>query len=267
MEADTGADIIISPLSMPINATLLQRHIDAGALLVQRKSGADLPASITDGRLYHSLAKMRMTGARQFQCVLLTTGHYWPTTKGKVNIVTPSFPSGKVSRRRYPQIDYAAILSAIQGWTWRGGVYAAPLTCDDEIPGWCTNTERRLKQIINQGNGRELWPMPPEFYDPPEANDPLQELILVTDWRKILAAFDGVGPAKVNSLKNCMIEHGVEHTLIQALMWIATGTNKIPGWGPVIRKRVTDQLGGAGTWARLAELRNAAKKDKHNAVQ
>ena len=58
LEERTGADFLLSSLQMPAaNDALLRRHCEAG-ILVQRKSGLDLPSSIIDGRLSHSLGKM-----------------------------------------------------------------------------------------------------------------------------------------------------------------------------------------------------------------
>jgi len=257
LESLTGADFAISPLGMPVNATLLPRHIAAGMLLIQRKSGSDLCASITDGRLYSSLARMRATGARQWQCVLLTTGRYEPAKNGKVRIVTPTFRNdGRVTTksRTHPQMTYAGVQSAIEGWTWLGGVYL-PLSCDEEIPGWCARTERRLKDKSSSST-RELWPAPPELYDPPAHDDPLQEPILVKDWRTILAAFPGVGPVRATALRDAMLEHGNMDTLTQALMWATEDFTAVPGWGQGTRRKVRAALGlqdGYGiseTWKR-----------------
>lgn len=257
LETDTGADIIISPLSIPVTSALLNRHLNAGALLIQRKSGADLPASITDGRLYRSLAKMRSLGVRQFQCVLLTTGYYWPGRNGKTLIVTPNLTTGKLAKQHYPHITYTSIPSAIESWTWLGGVHYS-LTCDAEIPGWILNTERRLKQKVNQGGARELWPVPLELYDPPADDDPLQESILVTGWRALLSSFKGAGPSRVNSLNASMIQHNIPSTLIDALVWIIIAPDDtIPGWGQKTREKIINQLGGPDAWKRLLTTSDA----------
>jgi ERCC4-type nuclease len=83
LESLTGCDIMISTLTMPCTTeALVRKHVEAGALLVQRKSLQDLVRSIGD-RINHSLAKilakMRSTGASSWQCILLSTGFYAPS--------------------------------------------------------------------------------------------------------------------------------------------------------------------------------------------
>jgi len=254
LESLTGADFAISPLGMPFNAKFLPRHIAAGMLLIQRKSGSDFCASISDGRLYTSLARMRATMACQWQCVLMTTGYYQPAKGGKVCIVSPTFHTdGRVTmkRRQYPQMSYTGVQSAIEGWTWLGGVYL-PLSCDDEIPSWCVRTETRLMDKIGDV-ARELWPAPSKLYDPPTDDDPLQELVLVTGWRAAFnAAFRNIGPAKVNALKDSMVKHGIQHTLIDALIWVIVAPKgEIQGWGKKTRQNVIRQLGDTDACERL----------------
>lgn len=247
LESLTGADFAISPLGMPFTAKFLPRHIDAGMLLIQRKSGSDLCASISDGRLYSSLARMRATGARQFQCVLMTTGYYQPAKNGKVRIVTPTFhDDGRVTtkRRTHTHMHYASVQSALEGWTWLGGVYL-PLSCDSEIPSWCARTEKRLKDKSGT-KLRELWPAPVELYDPPEKDDPLQVPVLVKDWRAILAAFPGIGPVRATALRDAMLEWNASDTLVQALIF-ASWDGKMPigakGWGSGTQRKVKAALG------------------------
>ena len=244
LENLTGADFAISPLGMPFTTKFLPRHIDAGMLLIQRKSGGDFCASISDGRLYASLARMRATGARQWQCVLMTTGRYEPAKNGKVRIITPTFhDDGRVTtkRRLHTHMHYASVQSAIEGWTWLGGVYL-PLSCDAEIPSWCARTEKRLKDKSGTKT-RELWPAPPELYDPPEKDDPLQKPVLIKDWRAVLAAFPGVGPVRVTALRDAMLEHGTHDTLLWALIWATDKGTRVRGWGKGTRRRVREMLG------------------------
>lgn len=249
LESLTGADILISPLQMPMTEVLLPRHIKAGALLAQRKSGADLPASI-DSRLWTSLARMRATGARQWQCCLLLTGFYLPNTKtGKVLIITPEFhQDGRVTFRteNYPHMDYKSVQSSLRHWCWYGGV-VHQLTCDDEIPGWCKVAEKRLMEKRKAGKTKEIWPDAEKLFDPPAKDDPLQEPIEVRDWRRILAQLDKVGPIRATALRDAMLEAGADGTLFQALCWASwerrDGLPKVKQWGKGTIQSVKGELG------------------------
>lgn len=58
LESKTGADILVSPLSLPATTnSLLERHCESG-MLIQRKHLMDFPSSVVDNRLTHSLMKM-----------------------------------------------------------------------------------------------------------------------------------------------------------------------------------------------------------------
>ena len=249
LEKLTGADILISPLQMPVVEALLPRHIAAGALLVQRKSGADLPASV-GSRMWASLARMRAAGARQWQCCLLTTGFYLPNTKnGKVLVVTPKFhKDGRVTfhTELYPHVNYKAVQSSLRHWCWYGGV-VHQLTCDDEIPGWCKVAEKRLIEKHKSGKTKEVWPDAEKLYDPPAEDDPLQELVEVRDWRRILAQFDGIGPVRATALRDAMLEHHADNTLFHALCLASWSQRKylprVPHWGKGTIQNVRDTLG------------------------
>lgn len=249
LEKLTGADILVSPLNMPVIEVLLPRHIKAGALLIQRKSGADLPASV-GSRLWTSLARMRATGARQWQCCLLPTGFYLPNTKtGKVLIVTPNFhKDGRVTFRteNFPHMDYKSVQSSLRHFCWYGGV-VHQLTCDDEIPGWCKVAEKRLMEKCKSGKTKEIWPDAEKLFDPPAKDDPLQEPVEVRDWRRILAQFDKVGPVRVTALRDAMLEHHTDNTLFQALCLASWSQReylpKIKHWGKGTVQKVRDTLG------------------------
>jgi len=264
LETMTGADILISPLRMPAaTEKLVSRHVKANALLVQRKSGEDLIRSIGT-RIPHSLARMRMTGAAQWQCVLLSTG-----------VFCPDYDTGNIWVGRLLDVDgtpdiawhlvkwpYKALATEIRRYHLRGGVYV-PLTCDDEIPGWCRQCEADLI-AMREKKTEEIWPDAKDYpADPPAPDDPLQELRPVTDGRLVLAALDGVGPTRANALWNAIREYRKrnyppdagfceadwEPTLAQALVWATaedTSALRIPrvkGWGKGIRAKVREQMG------------------------
>lgn len=253
LESTSGADIMVSPLRIPVSTeTLIRRHVAEGALLVQRKSGTDLPSSI-GARLYGSLARMRAIGARQWQCILLTTGFYLPDMgNGTTLVATPVFcDDGRVSfDYEVSPMRYESVQSATRHWTWYGGIHLG-LACDDEIPGWCRTAESRLIRKKKQGRVKQIWPdHTTTFYDPPAKDDPLQTPIEVRDWRAaFVVAFKGIGPVLVNNLRNAMLEFGCADTFYNALFWASAedprkwGLPKIVGWGWSKRQCVRDGLG------------------------
>src|SRR4030042_3613441 len=73
LEELTGADLMVSPLSLPAcNQAMIKKHIEAGCLLVQGKwSMGDLEDSIHDEGRLSALARMAECGATPRQRVLL----------------------------------------------------------------------------------------------------------------------------------------------------------------------------------------------------
>lgn len=253
LERLTGADIMVSPLSMPVTKKLLPRHIDAGAVLINRKSFADMLSSIASGSINAILARMIAAGARwTWQRVIMSTGMFAPDLEtGKALIGEP-----RQNRRRggtYIHLrgvpvglpNYKAFATIRRRIALRGGYYL-PLTCDDEIPGELAAWEKDLREL---GKVKEIWPNVPKLHDPPAQDDPLQELVEVKDWRRILAQFKGVGPVRATSLRDDMLKTGADDTFINALRW-ATWSKwgelpKIKHWGKKTFQSVRDEAGVA----------------------
>lgn len=252
LEAISGADIMVSKLSMPVGTeTLIRRHVDAGAVLINRKSMADMLHSITSGSINAILARMLAIGARYtWQRVIMSTGVYVPDLDTGLTLVGEprkgSTGSTYIHLRPAPQglPNYKALASIRRRIALRGGFYL-PLTCDDEIPSELLAWERDLKELSET---KEVWPVVAKMVDPPACDDPLQTPVEVKDWRAILAAFPGLGPAKVNALRTAMLTHGMtQDTLFQALYWASAqdryGIPKIAGWGRSTIQSVRDALG------------------------
>lgn len=256
LEALTGADIMVSSLSMPATTeTLIKRHVDAGAVLINRKSMADMLSSIASGSINAILARMLAIGARYtWQRVIMSTGVYVPDLdNGQALVGEPRQSkdgSTYIHLRQAPQglPNYKAYASIRRRIALRGGYYL-PLTCDDEIPGELLAWEKDLKELSET---KEVWPVVGKMYDPPACDDPLQTPVEVKDWRASLlgmmqARAGGVGPVKVNALRAAMLEAGAEDTLFQALYWASTqwrlGVPKVAGWGPNTIQAVRDALG------------------------
>lgn len=260
LEELTGADLLISPLTMPCTTpVLISKHIAAGAVLVQRKSGEDLVRSI-GVRILHSLALMRATGAAQWQCVLLSTGFF-----------VPDFGSGNVWVGKLVQDvlgqpgvlwhsvkwEYKALATELRRYSMRGGTYI-PLTCDEEIPGWCRQCEEDLTKLKQEGV-KELWPDASDY--PPDAEGTAQELKPVNDSRVVMAAFKGIGPTLTNALWDAIRVFNKERLpdnpelweprLEQALVWATAQDSllkdmripKVKGWGKKTRDSVREQMG------------------------
>jgi len=252
LEALTGADIMVSKLSMPAGTeTLIRRHVDAGAVLINRKSMSDMLHSIASGSINAILARMLAIGARYtWQRVIMSTGVYVPDLDTGLTLVGEprkgSTGSTYIHLRQTPQglPNYKALASIRRRIALRGGFYL-PLTCDDEIPGELLAWEKDLQELSET---KEVWPVVGKMYDPPACDDPLQTPVEVKDWRAVLVAFPGLGPSKVNALRTAMLTYGMtQDTLFQALYWASArdryGIPKIAGWGRSTIQSVRDALG------------------------
>lgn len=186
LEAWTGADIMLSRLSLPCKTrALLMKHIESGAILIQLKIGEDLAGSVGD-RLNESLARMRSVTLRTASHWLLFVGVLTCDNEGSANIN---------GYRTHRNLSFATIDGAIVGWIARGGVYYA-LSRIGLLEGWCNAMVRRLgeyeaeqyKYIFGQQDM------------PDDLDTPLQIPVAVKDARRVLIGFRGLGPNLVNRI-------------------------------------------------------------------
>jgi ERCC4-type nuclease len=244
LETVTGADIMISAMEIPPSTpVLIQKHIDNGALLVQRKSGEDLASSL-GARLNESLAKMRETGARQAQCVLLFTGILeWH----KGNLATIN---GVKSRS-----SYFAILGGLSKWHDRGGVVEF-LANDDLIPKWVDLKHKHVKEY-QEVKEKKFHPKKIDVVEV-DPGDPLQELIKVEDWRAVVANMPGVGPKRATALRDTMLEEGAADNFITALVWLTEFelTEKVPGIGRKTCENIREFCGLENIYHLYVSLKN-----------
>lgn len=216
LEARTGADFMVSPLTMPITTdTLLRKHLKNGAILVQRKHGRDLASSIGE-RLNSSLAKMLKWGAIRPQCVLMFVGIMNCNRNDKAVINTQQ--TGK---------SYWSVLGATQKWVDRGGSYVN-LSRPSLIEPWCKMRIRHLTEYKKKHH-KQIWPAPPEVL----AHDTFfQTLQPVYDGRVLLASIPGVGPKAANLLYD-----NFKGDIGSALCWLtyphSKDKTKIKGIGKV----------------------------------
>jgi len=215
LEEWCGADLMISPVSLPVTEKLLPKHLERGAVLVQIKRGHDIVSSIQDGRLHKSQSLMKSAGANSWQCILLYVGTlYNAEGQAVINGVKAHMASSS---------SYWTIRATFSKWIKRGGaIEEIPLV--KMIPDWISMQERVLQDMIE--TPRKVFYPKRELHmpDTDDADDPLQELILIDDWRKTLNTFPGVGPTRIQALINAMTKNcpAQDITLFDTLVWLTT---------------------------------------------
>lgn len=244
LEELCGADFMITPLQMPARTSaLIQKHLDAGALLVQRKSGGDLVSSVGP-RLNNSLARMQTFNVRNCQCVLLFCG--------TLDLDEDGFAIVNGIKEPY---KYWSVQSAMDKWTDRGGV-VKQLVSDNLIPYWVERKEHHLREFRHFPVKR-VWKirnLPGEV----EESDPIQELVPISNklgkpgyWRPMLVQIPGLGPTRVNAIYQYMRKAygkknmaGGMDTPLQALALLTGPVGlKIDGIGKGIHMNVRRWLG------------------------
>lgn len=193
LERVTGADYLISPLSLPCKSeALIAKHLKANAVLVQLKVGGDLPASIEDGRLVESICRMHDFAARHglilkpAQRILLPIGVFTGQEDDAL----------LVNGYLHPAMTYHRFLGTMERWTEYGGTSPLiPLTRLDDFPWWCEMKERHLQELA-ETPVREFIVPAPEMFD--TSNDPMQLPIKVKDGRRLLRTF--LSESKTNAL-------------------------------------------------------------------
>lgn len=188
LEEWTGGDMLLSRLSMPCaTQTLLRKHIEEGALIVQVKIGEDLAASVGD-RLNESIARMRECTRRVAQHWLLYLGTLGCDGDGLALI------NGHLT---HTKMEFKTVDGAIVGWIARGGVFYS-LSRVGLLEQWVWDMERRLENYSQQ-QYKMVFGVP-QFPDdlPSVHDDPLQIPIAVKDARRALIGFKGLGPELVN---------------------------------------------------------------------
>lgn len=201
LEAWTGADYLVSPLTLPYHSqTLLGKHLKAGGFLVQRKTGLDMVNSMADsGNLWDLLERMLRfcrqyhPGARPAQRVVLGLGMFYAQQDGSLRV------NSKTAKRA----NFWQLQGAIERVFERDCTYVAVSAGPEGLYKWL-----RMKELHAQDN--QAHPTkhtvlgPTTMYDQVETVDaydkPLQELVVVRDARRTLATFPGMGAQKVNAV-------------------------------------------------------------------
>lgn len=257
LEAVTGADIMVSLQKFPAGTELLiRRHVERGAILIQRKSGGDFLHSITTEATNVALARMIECGAKQFQRIIMSTGLFVESSVGTtlVGTIQQRHPSSVFVSWFDSGVNHLAVETIKRRIGMRGGCYL-PLNSDDDIPRTLHAFEKDLR-LMRRQPVKEIVTLPEFPPDPPAPDDPLQLPVVVRDGRRVLCALDGVGPKKATALYKVLKawlrknhQRDIEPTLA-ALLWWASCSDlelvklpKVLGWGPGLRRKVREQLG------------------------
>lgn len=202
LEAWSGADLMISRLSMPcVTRALFNKHVDEGALLIQVKFGEDLAASVGD-RLNSSIARMRECTRRVGQHWLIFVGILTCDHEGSAHIN---------GHRTHRNVSWVTIDGALVGWLARGGVYHN-ISRESLLAPWCQFMEKRLDEY--HAHQYKLVYNTKDYPDdlPSIQDDSLQLPVRVRDARVTLLSLPGLGVKLVErvwaycgpSLKVCL---------------------------------------------------------------
>lgn len=227
LESITGADIMLTLATFPASTeTLIHKHIESGnAILIQRKSGLDLAASVGE-RMNTSLAKMKGCNARSWQSLLLFIGVLTERKDGLGLI------DGRETGKKYSQIKAAQM-----SWALRGGIFI-DLSRASQLSPFLKSMESKL-QHMQDNPVKEVWH---SLNIPIDKNDPAQLLDLIprSDGRYMLSAIDGIGPKMISSLWSHF------GNAAEVLCWLSNpdaDTKLVAGVGPKTIERTRKQLG------------------------
>ena len=250
LEALTGADMMLSVYAAPVGSeTLIRKHIAAGALLVQRKSGDDLINSL-GAHLNSALDRMWTLTHRPGQCVLLFGGALAADANGMAII------DGRMASR-----TYMSVLGGLSRWHDRGGV-VEQVAADEYIPAWCDMKLAHLKEYSTpEGEVKHFYP--DTSLRVVDKSDPMQMLVQVRDGRVTLATLPGIGAKTADDLWTW--GDGNLARILDALCTPATlkSPNKPRGIGPATVRAVRAWMGYT---SEPDDLKNQLTKDYSSTV-
>lgn len=224
LEDLTGADFVISPLSIPFgNESLLLRHAKKG-LCVQRKNIGDFVQSFTDedNRLWFQLSRLHKVTKMPW---LLLVGDLKCDRDGHAVI------DGRESGW-----EYQKIISALEWWEVRGGYYTW-LSRESLIAGWCKNWHGRMTNRDEEGKWGTKFisrPVGQTLYELPAVSRTLMTLPGMGEERA--AAVHDRAQKKIEELGDKRLP-----TLMDCFMVIQD--EKVEGVGEKTRERVLKYIG------------------------
>ncbi|MBD3251298.1 hypothetical protein GF380_02380 [Candidatus Uhrbacteria bacterium] len=237
LEEQTGADMLISILSIPASSdTLLRKHCESGAL-VQLKRWGDLQSAITtEQRLFHEVQAMTSWSRMSW---LVVSGVIFPVNDrcaiGKIeNVKLLRNNIARVTARGRKALAYNSVLGALLAWRIYGG-YVEFLPDNDKLLSWC-KLVARLLEAIDEGAHTELKP-----------RSALRELREPGPVSWLAAMFKGIGRKTAEAVFLHLKEQtGQPATLYQALAYVTSyRACDIPG---ITKERVAE-------WRHLLGLR------------
>lgn len=254
LEKLTGADAMISPANdIAAVEGMLDVHICRGALLIQIKRSQDLISSFGD-RLNSSIAKMVTIAPKQWQRILLPVGRY-ACDKNELLMIGKEIERDDDQReypfirwyKPHPSVHWKSYQTAIVEWIWRGGVVVETCKNQRDFWLWIKNTEQKMMQAMKEE--KLSWPGNPQMYDPPDKDDPLQDVKLVRDFRVTLATIPGIGISRANDIWE-FYEHDPMACLVGLTDVNKPNATNISGIGISTIQRVREWL-QLHTWANL----------------
>lgn len=214
LEALSGADYFVTPSNLPCkNETTLRLHLSKfRAVLVQRKSGQDWPASV-GVRLAESINRMRAIAPRPAQRLLVITGIFaGHPESGEALMGEPRVSNkGEPYVRLYPQTNIKvlqkSLYTAQMEWQMRGGSFVS-LACEADFLPFL----RRLEELLNAPRTKQMYDSSPVYE---ESDDMLQSVEVVRDARLTLCSLPHIGP-KLARL--CLEQWG---NVRNSIMWLS----------------------------------------------
>lgn len=198
IEEATGADMIVSPLETPLNHGTLLMHMANGACLLQIKHEGDLIESVGD-RLNASISKMIPISRYAWQRQLVPVGMYHqgnsPHCKTQVSVDSGRKPYWRDSRK---PVNWRVTQVASWHWILRGGVFVPFVHNHRQLEAYARRLELDLKELNKKK--KTVYPELPVMYSDPRADDPLQEVEVIHDGRRLLTAFPGIGATRAQDL-------------------------------------------------------------------
>ena len=252
LEEMAGADMVISPADdVPCAEGMMPVHVHRGALLIQIKRAQDLVSSF-GSRMNNAIAKMVQRAPKQWQRVLLPVGRYARGSDGLLLVGKDIPRDGDVPFVKWykprPSVQWTSYQTAIAEWIWRGGVVIETCKNQDDFWIWVANTEKKMKEAM-QNPEKLSWPGNPQMYDPPDADDPLQEVKIIRDFRVTLATFPGIGEGRATDIWNYYKQNPLA-CLVGLTDLDNPNATQISGIGPSTIER-TRKWFGLASWARV----------------
>jgi len=216
LEEMTGADILIADDGIvgPVNrapGSILLRTRMGGAMLIQRKHGHDLVASIQSPGLLSILLRMQEhSGATAW---LATIGDYHANHEG--NLVINGVPTGFSANSLY---------GAIMHWQLAGGYYHQFMS-EYDLALFCQFWDNNRARVL----GKEVKVIPRQ-----------DEISVGWDerpWKSTLKSFPGIGAVAAENIADYC------NTLAFALAFLSTDNVEVHGIGPETKKKTRGWLG------------------------